>query len=88
MVGTSRARHAGCLAVSGSNLFFNVDGGSIDEYTTGGTEVVAPLITTDGYNYGIAIVSSETTSTPEPASLGLFVLGLAGLTFIRRKRAQ
>ncbi|HTE43625.1 MAG TPA: VPLPA-CTERM sorting domain-containing protein [Gemmatimonadaceae bacterium] len=40
------------------------------------------------FSFGVNGVSSQTTATPEPASVVLMATGLAGLAFVRRRRRE
>ena len=71
------------IATDATNLYItNALGGTVSEYTTSGVSVNAALISGLSGPTGIAVVSS-----PEPGSFGLLAVGLAGLGFLRRKRA-
>jgi hypothetical protein len=73
------------IATDGTNLYItNALGGTVSEYTTSGGLVSAALISGLSGPDGIAVVP---TATPEPGSFGLLAAGLAGLGFLRQKRA-
>jgi len=73
------------LALSGSDLFItNAETGTIGEYTTAGATVNASLISGLSDPEFIAI----TSTVPEPGTLALLAVGLAGLAFCRRKRTS
>lgn len=49
---------------------------------------VSPLVLNAGTNSGNGFVNISNSATPEPGTIGLFVMGLAGLALMRRKKAQ
>ena len=73
------------IATDGTNLYItNALGDTVSEYTTSGALVNAALISGLDTPTGIAVVP---TATPEPGGFGLVAVALAGLGFLRRKRA-
>jgi hypothetical protein len=73
------------IALSGSDLFVtDTITGTIGEYTTFGVPVNPSLISGLSFPNGIAIVSASTV--PEPSTLAILAVGLAGLGFCRRRR--
>jgi len=71
------------IAIDGSDLFVaNFGSNTVGEYTTSGATVNASLITGLNSPEGIAVVAA----TPEPSSLTLLGLAIAGLGFRRLRR--
>ena len=66
----------------------NLGNGTIGEYTTSGATVNAALISGLNSPSGIAIAADATpTAVPEPVTLALVGVGLAGIGFTRRRKA-
>ncbi|HME68325.1 MAG TPA: PEP-CTERM sorting domain-containing protein [Myxococcota bacterium] len=72
------------VAVSGSDLFVVVNGGTIGKYTTSGAPVNPTLITGTALDgpWGIVVVP-----VPEPATALLVMVGVLGLAVARRRLA-
>jgi hypothetical protein len=75
------------IAPSGSDLFVTNEGAeTIGEYTTSGATVNPALISGLRGPAGIAIAS--VSPVPEPGTLALLAVGLAGLGFCRCRRSS